>query len=223
MTMKLLFSGNDYIHKVLVVASEAGVLDQLEFVVNNPVGTDEIIWNYTPLGKHPVLVLEDGLTLYSGLLVCEYLDSLGPRPRLFPPDETRWRALTQMVLGDGLFDAVSALSIDALKPQADRVASAMQRNRRRIFGTLDQMERDAALFSARVFHIGHVCFAGGLSFLDLRRPLQKLGIDAADAAFDWRDGRPALQQWYDQVIERPSLKLRPAELGVVGTERPNLS
>ena len=145
--MKLLFSGNDYIHKVLVVAYEAGVLDRLEFVVNNPVGPDDIIWDYTPLGKHPVLVLEDGLTLYSGLLVCEYLDSLGPGPRLFPQDGTRWRALSQMVLGDGLFDAVSALSIDALKPAPDRVASAMHRNRRRILGTLDRMARAAAAIS----------------------------------------------------------------------------
>jgi len=217
--MKLLFSGNDYIHKVLVVAHEAGVLDRLEFVVNNPVGPDEIIWNYTPLGKHPVLVLDDGLTLYSGLLACEYLDSLGPGPSLFPRDETRWRALTQMVLGEGLFDAVSALSIDALKPADERVAAAMQRNRRRIFGTLDQMEIDAAQFDGGDFHIGHVCFAGGLSFLELRAPLQKLLIAAEDAAFDWRSGRSALSAWYDSVIERPSLQLRPADLGVVGTER----
>ncbi len=217
--MKLLFSGNDYIHKVLVVAHEAGVLDQLEFVVNNPVGTDEIIWGYSPLGKHPVLVLDDGLTLFSGLLACEYLDSLG-QARLFPRDETRWRALTEMVLGDGLFDAVSALSIDALKPPEDRVPSAMMRNRRRIFGVLDEMETAAKRFAGDTFHIGHICFAGGLSFLDLRQPLQKLLLDSTDATFDWRVGRPHLLDWYDQVIERPSLKLRPADLGIVGTEKP---
>jgi glutathione S-transferase len=218
--MKLLFSGNDYIHKVLVVAHEAGVLDQLEFVVNNPVGADEIIWDYSPLGKHPVLVLDDGLTLFSGLLACEYLDSLGPGPHLFPRDETRWRALTEMVLGDGLFDAVSALSIDALKPPAHRVADTMMRNRRRIIGALDEMEAAARQFAENAFHIGHICFAGGLSFLDLRRPMQKLLIDETDATFDWRVVRPHLHQWYDAVIERPSLKLRPADLGIVGTEKP---
>jgi len=216
--MKLLFSGNDYIHKVLVVAFEAGVLDQLEFVVNNPVGPDEIIWGYTPLGKHPVLVLDDGLTLYSGLLACEYLDSRGPGPYLFPRDDTRWQALTEMVLGDGLFDAVSALSIDALKPPQDRVGAAMQRNRRRIVGILDEMERAAGAFSDDVFHIGHVCFAGGLSFLDLRRPLAKLLIEKTDLGFDWREGHPVLSGWYDRVIQRPSLQVRPADLGIVGTE-----
>jgi glutathione S-transferase len=201
------------------VAHEAGVLDQLEFVVNNPVGPDDIIWGYTPLGKHPVLVLDDGLTLFSGLLACEYLDSLGPAPHLFPGDDTRWRALTEMVLGDGLFDAVSGLSIDALKPPEDRVMIGMQRNRRRIFAALDEMERAATGFSD-VFHIGHICFAGGLSFLDLRRPLQKLLIDEGDATFDWRAGHPRLSAWYDTIIERPSLQLRPSDLGIVGTETP---
>jgi glutathione S-transferase len=218
--MKLLFSGNNYIHKILVVAHEVGVLDQLEFVVNNPAGPDEIIWGYTPLGKHPVLVLDDGITLFSGLLACEYLDSLGQAPYLFPRDETRWRALTEMVLGDGLFDAVSALSIDALKPPADRGAGAMARDRRRILGVLNEMEAAANRFSGDVFHIGHICFAGGLSFLNLRRPLQKLLIQETDATFDWRAGRPALHAWYDDAIERPSLKLRPADLGIVGTEKP---
>ncbi len=218
--MKLLFSGNDYIHKVLVVAFEAGVLDQLEFVVNNPIGPDEIIWGYTPLGKHPVLVLDDGLTLYSGLLACEYLDSLGPGPYLFPRDDTRWRALSEMVLGDGLFDAVSALSIEALKAPQDRIAAAMKRHRRRIVGSLDEMERAAAAFSDDVFHIGHICFAGGLSFLDLRRPLAKLLIEETDGGFDWREGHPVLETWYNRIIQRPSLRLRPAGLGIVGTERP---
>ena len=82
------------------------------------------------------------------------------------------------------------------------------------------MERDAAAFSDDVFHIGHICFAGGLSFLDLRGPLQKLMIDGADATFDWRTGRPVLRAWFERIIDRPSLRLRPADLGVVGTERP---
>jgi glutathione S-transferase len=160
------------------------------------------------------------MTLFSGLLVCEYLDSLGQAPYLFPRDETRWRALTEMLLGDGLFDAVAALSIDALKPPADRGAGAMARNRRRILGALNEMEEAANRFSGDVFHIGHNCFAGGLSFLNLRRPLKKLLIQETDATFDWRIGRPTLHARYDETIERPSLELCPAGLGIVGIEKP---
>jgi glutathione S-transferase len=211
------FSGNDYIHKALVVAHEAGVLDRLEFVVNNPLDERAIIWDYNPLGRHPVLVLDDGTVLYNGLLTCEYLDSLSNGRRLFPQDHTRWKAMTQMVLGDGLFDAVSQLSVQALRQPHERTPADNLRNRRRIFECLKVMERDAKDFRPDDFHIGHVCIAGGLSFLDARQPLRKLMLDPGDAAFDWHAGHPLLVQWFDRVIERPSLKLRPSHLGVVGT------
>ncbi|MSO64524.1 MAG: glutathione S-transferase [Alphaproteobacteria bacterium] len=217
--MKLVFSGNDYVHKVLVVAAEAGVLDQLEFVVNNPIDEQAIIWDYNPLGRHPVLVLDDGLVLYSGLLSCEYLDSLSKGRRLFPQDGTRWKALTQMVLGDGLFDAVSRLSVQLLRPAAERPQADMRRDRKRVLHSLAIMDRAAAAFSADDFHIGHVCFAGGLSFMELRRPLQRLDLDPGDAALDWRPQHPTLAAWYVRVIQRPSLQLRPSHLGVAGTSQ----
>ena len=81
--MKLLFHGRDFIDKVLVVAAEAGVLDQLEFIIQQPFDEDAIIWEYNPLGRHPALVLDDGVVLYHGLLCCEYLDSLSSGRRLF--------------------------------------------------------------------------------------------------------------------------------------------
>ena len=78
--MKLYFSGRDYIHKVLVVAAEAGVLDQLEFETENPIDRDAPIWKVNPLGRHPVLVLDDGLVLnanFAPLNVCHLRRALG--------------------------------------------------------------------------------------------------------------------------------------------------
>ncbi|MDA0260804.1 MAG: hypothetical protein O3A21_01205 [Proteobacteria bacterium] len=218
--MTLVFSGNNYVHKVLVVASEAGILDRLDFVVNNPIEDGAAIWNYSPLGHHPVLVLEDGLVLYSGLTACEYVDSLNPVPtkRLFPVGPDRWEALSFMVLGDGLFDAVSALSVDALRNPEERRIADLLRNRRRVHLVLERLEAAAHRLQDRRFDIGHVCVAGGLSFLDLRRPLQKLLIEAADANFEWRAACPRLSNWYHSTEGRTSLRLRPRDLGVVGTE-----
>ena len=204
-----------------MVAAEAGVLDRLDFVVNNPIEEGAAIWDYSPLGRHPVLQLDDGLVLYSGLILCEYLDSLNPDPvkRLYPEGPGRWPALTFMILGDGLFDAVSALSTDALRPPTERKMVEMLRNRQRIYAALDQLESDTRRFADQPFHIGHACIAGGISFLERRAPLQKLLLEASDAQFDWRIGHPRLVAWYDQIKDRPSLKLRPHDLGVVGTEK----
>ncbi len=220
--MKLYFSGRDYIHKVLVVAAEAGVLDLLEFETENPIDRDAPIWKVNPLGRHPVLVLDDGLVLNHGLLCCEYLDSLGKGPRLFPQDERRWKAMAQMILGDGLFDATSALVVQGLRPVTERNGPDMARHRERILHVLPAMERAAREFAPGDFHIGHVCFAGGLNFFDLRKPLGRVMLVPEDADFDWRARYPHLAVWYEQAIRRPSLQLRPSHLGIQSQGAPKV-
>lgn len=219
--MKLFFSGRDYIHKVLAVAAEAGVLDRLEFETENPLDRDAPIWQVNPLGRHPVLQLDDGLVLNHGLLVCEYLDSLGGG-RLFPCDGRRWKARAQMFLGDGLFDATSALVVQALRPPAERSHPDIQRHRERILHVLKAMEREAADFAPGDFHIGHICFAGGLNFFDLRKPLGRVMVEPGDDRHDWRRDHPTLAAWYEAIIQRPSLKLRPSDLGIASQGAPRL-
>ena len=204
-TIKLVFTPNPgYIHKVLVVAHEAGVLDRLEFVRQVPFAEDTGIWDYNPLGKVPALLRDDGTSLYGGLLICEYLDSTSTGTRLFPQDDTRWEALRQMVLGDGMFDATTLLRVEGWRDKADWHDDYMLRERRKIINALDQLERDSGFFSAP-FHIGHVCAAGGVSYLELRNPIREYAIVEGDADFEWRSGRPRLSDWFDEVRRRPSL------------------
>ena len=59
--MKLVFTPNpQYIHKVLVTAHEASVLDKIEFERQVPFDQDTGIWRYNPLGKVPAFVMDDG-------------------------------------------------------------------------------------------------------------------------------------------------------------------
>ena len=218
--LKLLFHGRDFIDKVIVVAAEADVLDRIEFIIQQPFDTDAIIWRYNPLGRHPALVMEDGTVLCHGLLVCEYLDSLSSGHRLFPPDASRWKAKALANLGDGLFDATSALVVQGLRPAAERNRDDMLRHRERILHLLPAMDREAAHFGAQDFHIGHVCFASGLNFFDLRKPLGRVTLFGDDALFDWRVRHPGLAAWYDRVLARPSLRVRPSQLGVPSQHAP---
>jgi glutathione S-transferase len=157
----------------------------------------------------PTLVLQDGSSLYGGALICEYLDSLGAEgPSLFPRGPAGWVARRQFFTGDGLFDATTNLRVESWRPPGQRNGALLERERRKVVGALDQMERDAGGFAGQALHIGHVGFAGGLSYLDHRNPLRELALLGSDAQFDWRTGRPALSAWYEQVSLHDALRFR---------------
>ena len=204
--MKLIFTPNpNYIHKALVTAHEAGVLDRLELERQVPFDEDTEIWRYNPLGKVPAFLRDDGTPLFGGLVICEYLDSFNTTAPLFPKDETRWTALRQMITGDGVFDATTLIRVESWRDKEIWHRDYMLRERRKIFGALDLLEEDAKSFSAGVFHIGHVCIAGGLSYLNLRNPIRDADLEPGDADWDWRAGRPALSAWFEKIVKRPSL------------------
>ena len=197
--MKLLFSPNpQYIHKVLVVAHETGLLNRLDLENAAPFDQETTIWEYNPLGKVPCLILDNGKSLFGGLLICEYLDSLSIADhQMFPKGDNRWSALRQATLGEGMFDAISGLP--------GRTPDYRLRERKRILNCLDSMEKEAPNLSKTQFHIGHVCVASALSYLSFRKPLQEHAMVEGDVHFDWRGGRRSLSDWYDSLQGRPSI------------------
>ena len=81
--MKILGSpGSPFVRKVRVIAAEKGIA--AEYVVERPSAPGSRIPQLNPLGKIPVLVLDDGDTLYDSVVIGEYLDGLKPEPRLVP-------------------------------------------------------------------------------------------------------------------------------------------
>jgi len=205
--MKLVFTPNPkYIHKVLVVAYEAGLLDRLGLERSVPFDTDTTIWNYNPLGKVPCLVLDDGRSLFGGLIICEYLDSLSVTgTQVFPSGVGRWSALHQAMLGEGMFDATTNMRVEGWRSSKEQHTDYMLRERRKIINCLNEMNKEIPQLENTEFHIGHICVAGGLSYLDLRNPIQEHAMADGDAEFDWRSERAALSDWYDSVQQRPSI------------------
>ncbi len=206
--MKLIFTPNpDYIHKVLVVAFEAGVHERLTPVATRPFNDDTTVWEYNPLGKVPCLMLDDGQALFGGMVICEYLDSLSTTGRsVYPRGEKRWPTLRQAMLGEGMFDATTLIRVEGWRAPEKWHRDYMLRERRKVLNALDAMEREAPSFAAEPFHIGHICMAGAISYLELRNPIREHGLEPADTEFDWRTGRPLLSKWYDKIRERPSTR-----------------
>lgn len=206
--MKLIFTPNpDYIHKVLVVAHEVGIVDKLEFERSRPFEENTTIWKYNPFGKVPSMIMDNGEPLFGGLVICEYLNSLSQNgANLYPDGDLRWEAARQSVLGDAMFDATTLLRVESWRPKEQQHHDYMIRERQKIVNALDRMEFEAPRFRDAPFHIGHICMAGGLSYLNLRNPIRDCGLEEGDSEFDWRAGRENLSQWYEDIRKRPSMQ-----------------
>ena len=115
--MKIAYSAaSPYVRKVMACAIARGLNDKIE---RWKVGTtDPALLPFNPLSKVPTLITDDGMSLYDSPVICQYLDSVGAAPKLYPtPGPARWKALTQEALGDGILDATQPRRREIALPQ----------------------------------------------------------------------------------------------------------
>ena len=194
--MKLRYSATSpYVRKVTMTIIECGLEDRVERVVTNAWAEDTDLPTDNPLGKVPALILEDGTTLFDSRVICEYLDSLHGGTRLFPADgPARWRALRLQAIGDGLNDAAVARRLEIMRAEGERSDKWINRQAAAMTRALDALEGEAESL-AQEFTIGSLAVMSALGYLDLRF-----------AEDSWRDGRPRLTAWFDQMANRPSFR-----------------
>jgi len=208
--MRLFYSPfHSFVHKTLVVAHEAGLWETLTRVPTFPfrdlngrfVTGQYDMSKLAPLGKVPCLALEDGTVLYGSQTIVEFLDAQRVTNRLFPPDGAkRWDTLRRLALGDTLFECAVQLSMEAWLPEEARRRTLYEWVWPKIVATLDEAERWAA--TNPDFDIGSAGLLQGVSYLGEEGSTE----DLLHPRYRWRDGRPALSDWYDVVIQRPSVQ-----------------
>src|SRR5215470_2030508 len=107
--MKLFYQTHSpYARQVLVLAYETGLADRLAVVHHetSPTRRNQAVFAVNPLGKVPVLLLEDGTALFDSAVICDYLDGLHGGRRLVPEaGPARWLALRLQALAHGIADA----------------------------------------------------------------------------------------------------------------------
>jgi glutathione S-transferase len=199
--MKLFYSPiHGFIHKTLVVAHEAGLIDQIERVPTWPLRADNNIAAVNPLNKVPTLALDNGTALYGSQVICEYLDSFNTRAPLFPPHgAARWDALRRLSLADQSFEINIQITLNRTPEGRPTFDWAWPK----LMAAFDQMERDAADYAG--FDVGH---AGNLQTLSYFDRAARQGYEAFEIleTYDWKATRPTLAAWYDGAIQRPSVQ-----------------
>jgi len=185
--MKLAYSpASPYVRKVNACAIARGIDKQVE---RWKVGTtDPALLEFNPLSKVPTLITDDGAHLYVSPVICEFLDSVGSAPKLFPAaGPARWKAITQQALGDGILDATQPRRREIALPQDDGRKAYIELQQGKVARALDEFEKQADSLG-NLDTIGEITIGCALGYLDFRYPHEP-----------WRPGHPKLEAWYAKV------------------------
>ena len=182
-----------YARKVWVVAHERGLLDRIERLPTNP-HVDEYLREDNPLCRVPTLVLDDGEILFDSPVICEYLDSLGDGPGLFPASSpARWRALRLQALGDGMLDANVSRRMEVIRSANEKSPAWIARQIQGVDAACRWLEARLADLEGAVT-IGHVAIGCALGYFDIRFEEDL-----------WRERFPGLAGWHATFEQRPSM------------------
>jgi glutathione S-transferase len=198
--MKLLYQTHSpFARKALVFAHEAGLAERIEVIHHetSPTRRNQAVFAENPLGKVPVLVRPGLPTLFDSDVICAYLDGLHEGRRLIPPEgESRWRALREQALAQGLADAGIALRWETVRrPEALRHAPLRDGYVEKLLCAYDWLERELDVTAP--IHVGHIALATCLSWLEFRE------------LPSFREGRPKLSGWLDEFQSRHSMRATP--------------
>lgn len=194
--MKLIGSlTSPYVRKARIVLAEKKI--EYDFVLDNPWNADTGVTKLNPLGKVPVLVLDDDSTLFDSRVIVDYLDSVTPNNRLLPaPGRERIRIKRWEALADGVCDAAVAALLEERRPDKEKNASWIERQREKVLRSLEMMSEELGeqpWCTGNAFSLADVAVGAALGYLIFRFP----GID-------WRKMHPNLARLYDELMERPS-------------------
>ncbi|HUO44561.1 MAG TPA: glutathione S-transferase [Burkholderiales bacterium] len=184
-----------YTRKVRIVLAEKRI--DYDFAVDNPHTAETHVAEYNPLGKVPVLVLDDATTLFDSRVIVEYLDNASPVSRLIPEDTRRriqvrrWEALA-----DGCTDAAVAAVYEQRRPADRQSADVIARQQGKVGHALKAMAEDLgdkAWCGGEQYTLADIAVGCTLGYLDLR--LSNIG---------WRKLYPNLVRLADKLAQRPA-------------------
>ena len=184
-----------FVRKVRIVLAEKKI--DYELVLDNPWNDDTKIPQFNPLGKVPVLELDDGSTLYDSSVIVDYLDTVTPVGRLIP-ETTRQRVQVKRweALGDGVCDAAVNIFLERKRPKAQQSPDWIHRQYGKVRAGLKVLSRDLGeknFCTGEYYNLADVAAGCALFYLDFRFP-----------DVPWREDYANLAKFGDKLAKRQS-------------------
>jgi len=194
--MKLIASyTSPYARKVRIALAEKKI--EYDFVEESPWAEQTTVPTYNPLGKVPVLLLDDGTTLFDSRVIVEYLDTVSPVSRLIPePNRQRIVVKRWEALADGICDAAVAVVLESKRPARQQNKDWLDRQLRKIDLGLKELGNELGekvWCNGEAYSLADIATGCALAYLDLRH-----------AGIDWRAAYPNLVKLAEKLAKRPS-------------------
>jgi len=184
-------SASPFGRKVRIAASLLGLDGDITVERADTMDPADSLRRQNPLGKIPILLLEDGTALFDSGVIVEFLDHHAGGGRIIPPQpRARFAALTLQALCDGLMDASLLQVYEGRWRSADRHEPKwVAHQAEKVSRTLAVLEAEAPPIDATP-HVGQIALACALGYQDLR------------FAGRWREDHPHLVAWLDDFAAR---------------------
>ena len=200
-----------YARKVRIALMEKNI--PFELITEVPWDSTTSTPKYNPLEKLPVLLCEDGKSVYESRFILEYLELKHPLPALLPPSIDGIIAAKRLeVLCDGICDALVLMFFERQRSKSSQSAEWTARQRRKVDGGLKELAR---LIENRPFTVGDSFGLGDISVatvvgyisvrwpqMNWREPYPNLSThsDRMEARRSFQTSRPTPQSISDKVV-----------------------
>jgi glutathione S-transferase len=173
--------------KVKLAVSVLGLSGDIKVEAADTNDDKDSLRQQNPVGKIPVLVLEDGSTLFDSRVILEYLDHRAGGGKIIPKEPAaRFAALRLQALADGATDAqILVLYEGRWRSPEHHVAKWLDYQNGKITRALAALEASPPSLDT-IANVGQLAVACFLGHRDLR------------FAGDWRATHPKLVAWLDR-------------------------
>jgi glutathione S-transferase len=191
--MILRFSpSSPFVRKVRIGAALLGLDDEITLERADTTDPNDSLRKINPLGKIPVLILDDGSAVYDSRVILDYLDERAGGGKIVPRQgPQRLAALRLQALCDGILDAsiLTVYESRFRKPEMHE-AKWLELQAGKVSRALAVLEAAPPALDAGLPNVGQITLACALGYRDFR------------FGEGWRSGHPRLVAWLDSFAAR---------------------
>lgn len=176
--------------KVRMALARLSVPLEVSIVGSDPLDQNDVLRKDNPLGKMPVLILEDDRRIFDSRVILEYVDHLAGGGVIIPSDwPRRADVLTFQALSDGISDAALLIVYERRhRPEGLHHQPWIDFQKAKVRRGLAELATAAP--DPKQFNVSSIAMSCTLGYLDWRKQL------------DWRQEFPALVAWLEEFRHR---------------------